>query len=149
MYLLKSLSLLTETLHLSSLSCKFFKFIVILVIGWWHHHQLCGKISAKKFDYFFLWIASTITWSKFIITLLILFETKDISEINLNLERVKQSGFLVHLLLVSKYEAICKWIRKMMTVLVSWLFTYKNEKISPTVIWQPSPLPPKKTFYVG
>ena len=31
----------------------------------------------KKFDYFFLSIASTVDWSKFIITLLILFETKD------------------------------------------------------------------------
>ena len=32
MYLPKSLSLLAETLHLSSLSCKFLKFIMVLVI---------------------------------------------------------------------------------------------------------------------
>ena len=33
MYLAKSLSLLAETFHLSSISCNFFKFIVVLVIG--------------------------------------------------------------------------------------------------------------------
>ena len=40
MHLAKSLSLLAKTLHLTSLSCKFFKFILILVIGWWNWHKL-------------------------------------------------------------------------------------------------------------
>ena len=36
----KSLNLLAETLRLSGLPCKFFKFIVILVIRWWHWYKL-------------------------------------------------------------------------------------------------------------
>ena len=63
-----------------------FKFIVILATGWWWHcHKFCWyqQNFKKKKDYFFLRLANTVNWSKFIITSLILFVTQDWPEINL------------------------------------------------------------------
>ena len=106
MYLTKSLSLLAKYLHLSSLSFEFFKFIVILVIGWRHRHQFAdvSKIS-PKIDYFFLRIPSNVNWSKFIITLLILFETKDRPKVNLG---KYQCNVMLHIFVSLNFSSDCK-----------------------------------------
>ena len=82
MYLPKFLSLLAQTLHLTlcSLSCKVFKFIVILVSGWWHQHKLCW--CSKKLDYFF-WGFPAPWIDQNHITSIIFFENKDRPYINL------------------------------------------------------------------